>query len=229
MTTTTTAESGDTNQADENLQLDENQNNEAAGEENKDLDSESNESNDSNSGEEQSNTGEENQGDDDLESWAKEKNLPLDDPLKLAKMYRDAEKKMHKDGEQVAELRKQVEKQAGEDADEGESQEETQTRTLLNKLAVTDFYLNNPEARRYDEKMAEILKSKPYLGNDLETLYVIAKATTSDEQLLEARKQGEKSARKAANQSERQGSPSVQARGNQSSEKEDPIMKGLMS
>jgi len=31
----------------------------------------------------------------DIKSWAEKKGLPLDDPVKLASMYRDAEKKMH--------------------------------------------------------------------------------------------------------------------------------------
>lgn len=189
------------------------------------------ETTESGSAEEQSTTEKETEetssSDDDLETWAKEKNLPLDDPLALAKMYRESEKKMHQTGAEAAELRKRVGKQAEESAEQGEDQEVTDTRKLLTQLAVTDFYLNNPEARKYDDKMAEILTDKPYLVNDLDTLYIIAKAKTSDEELLAARKSGEKNALSSANKSQRQGSPSMAATNKGTSEKEDPIMAGL--
>lgn len=172
-------------------------------------------------------TTEESSSDDDLEKWAKGKNLPLDDPLALAKMYRESEKKMHQTNTEAAELRKQVGRQAEEGAEQGEEQEVTDTRKLLNQLAVTDFYLNNPEARQYDGKMAEILTEKPYLASDLETLYIIAKAKTSDEELLAARKNGEKSALDSVNKAQRQGSPNMAATRQGSTEKSDPIMEAL--
>lgn len=167
------------------------------------------------------------ESDEDLKKWAAEKNLPLDDPLALAKMNRELEKKMHAQGQENGELRKQVGKQAEDSADKGEDSEVTDTRKLLHQLAVTDFYLNNPEARQYDGKMAELLAEKPHLANDFEDLLTLAKARTSDEELLEARKQGEQAALKKQNQTQRQGAPSRSATTQKPSEKKDPGLEAF--
>lgn len=168
--------------------------------------------------------------DEEIKAWAAKKNLPLDDPVALAKAYREAEKKISEQGQEAAKLRKQVEKQAEDSADDQEAPDVTETRKLLNKLTVTDFYLNNPEARQYDAKMAEILKEKPYLSSDLETLLVVAKSRTSDEELEAARKEGKQEALKSASQAMRQGAPSRAATTNSAGGSDkDPFLEGLDS
>lgn len=166
--------------------------------------------------------------DDEIKAWADKKGLPLDDPIKLAKAYREAEKKLHDSGKQVSELRKQTVKDAEEGLDDDTDPQSKEAVKLLNQLAVTDFYLNNPEARQFDGSMAEILKEKPHLLGDYETLLSLARSRTSEEALAEARKQGEKSALKSTNQAQRSGSPEMSAASQTTGgDKEDPFEKAF--
>lgn len=120
---------------------------------------------------------------DDVESWAKEKGLPLDDPVKLAKMYRDAEKKMHEATSKARELETATVAQApleytgNPDVDSLTAQ----VNTLLIKNNVNDFFSNNPQAREYESKMAEIVTQRPHLQNDLDALYALARTDPSRE------------------------------------------------
>lgn len=47
-------------------------------------------------------------------------------------------------------------------------------RQLQIQNAVRDFWVNNPEAREYEPQMIEIIKEKPHLAGDLESLYATA-------------------------------------------------------
>lgn len=166
--------------------------------------------------------------DDEIKEWAEKKGLPLDDPVAALKAYREAEKKMHEQGKEVGELRKQVGKTAEDSLDEYASEDEGKQQRLIAQLTVTDFYLNNPEARNYDEKMAEIVKEKPYLANDLDTLLVVAKAQTSEEERLQARKEGEKAALKKVAKSQRQAAPKASATNQADTQPdEDPFLAGF--
>lgn len=163
---------------------------------------------------------------DDLKEWAEKKNLPLDDPMKVAKMYRDAEKLMHEQ-RQPSELKKQIGEQAAERTDEYASDAEVEQNRMLAELNVLSFYLENPDARAFEPKMVEVLEEKPHLGGDLDTLYTLAKARTSDEEKLEARKQGEQAALKKVAQSQRQGAPRTDATKPEKEPEEDLFIKGF--
>lgn len=166
----------------------------------------------------------------DIEAWAVKRGLSLDDPKAIAKQLRDTQRKLHEKGQekQPEKLRSEMADQQGKQA-EGATEETKEARKLLSNLAVLEFYISNPEARQYDGKMAEIVKEKPHLGGDFETLYTLAKSRTSAEELDKARKEGEKSALKSANQSQRQGSPEMSAskQGKSGDSKEDPFLKGF--
>lgn len=109
---------------------------------------------------------------DDIESWAKQKGLPMDDPVKLATMYRDAEKKMHE-----ATQKRELETQAIDNVQYiGDTDDPLRlsVNQLLIQNQVRDFFDRTPDAREYEGKMAEIVQSRPHLQNDLDALYALA-------------------------------------------------------
>lgn len=112
-----------------------------------------------------------------LFAWAEKKNVKTDDPIALLKMLRDGDKKVHAASQEVKQLRESFDSM-------GQEQGLDDTSILLNRLQVTDFYLNNPEARNYDDKMAQIVNEKPYLANDLATVYKLAKFESAESEML---------------------------------------------
>lgn len=118
--------------------------------------------------------------DDDTRSWAESKGLDLSSPEGIAKAissYREAEKQLHKSSQERSELEKLVNSgtlnpQAG-DNDISQLQNEVQQLKLQNQ--VTSFYMNNPDAKDYDAKMAEIVTERPHLAGDLDALYALAR------------------------------------------------------
>lgn len=120
---------------------------------------------------------------DDVEEWAKKKGLPLDDPVKLAKMYRDAEKRMHDATERQRELETASVAQVPLDytGDPSYDSLAQNVNTLLVQNKVRDFFSDNPEARQFESKMAEIVTQRPHLQNDLDALYALARSDPSRE------------------------------------------------
>ena len=112
-----------------------------------------------------------------LLSWAEKKGVKTDDPVALLKMVRESEKKMHETSQEARQLRETFNTI-------GEEQGLDDTSLLVNRLTVTDFYLNNPDARQYDDKMAQIVIERPYLANDLDTVYKLARFESAEQELL---------------------------------------------
>lgn len=137
-------------------------------------------------------------------AWAEKKGIKTDDPKVLLKMIRESEKKMHEATTEAKALRDTVQT-VGEDEGLGE------TSQLLNRLKVTDFYLNNPQARTFDTEMAQIVTEKPYLAEDLDTVYDLARFRSADAKLDEARKSGYKEALNLQAQAETAGPPKASA------------------
>lgn len=104
-------------------------------------------------------------------NWASKKGIKTDNPVAMLKMVREAEKKMHQTQNNI-EAKKLRQAVSEVDTYGGVSDVDI----ALNRLAVREFYLDNPEAKAYDGVMAQIVQEKPYLANDLDTLYLIAKA-----------------------------------------------------
>lgn len=125
---------------------------------------------------------------DEIETWAKSQNLDLtkpEDAKKLAKRFKDTQKALHTTRKEQSDLRKQmaiVTKPAAETDDYdpvSKRLEELEADLRLQKLEgnVNRFYIENPDARKLDTQMAEILTNKPWLAGDLETLYLVARNT----------------------------------------------------
>lgn len=127
--------------------------------------------------------------DDDYIKWAEKKGIKTDNPVAMLKMVRGAEKKMHETQNSI-EARKLREAVAETDVYNGASDVDL----ALNRLTVREFYLDNPDAKQYDAEMAELVREKPYLAGDLDTLLLIAKAKSSSVKEDVIKKQARKEA-----------------------------------
>lgn len=136
--------------------------------------------------------------------WAAKKGLSLDDPVKLAKMVREGEKKMHQATSKASELRDAVQEHATTD-------EPNEVFDLVQRLKVTDFFLNNPEAKELDSEMAKIITEKPYLAQDLDAVYDLAKFKSANSKLDEERKAGRQEALQQVAQAENASAPQTSA------------------
>src|SRR5680860_779020 len=139
-----------------------------------------------------------------LLEWAKKKGVKTDDPVALLKMVRESETKMHA---ATAEARKLSDTTKALGEADGVSKEEA----LYNSLTVKEFYLDNPDAKNYDEGMAKILEEKPYLSSDLTTLYKLAKYDTTESNLDTVRKQARQEALAQAAKAESAAPPTASA------------------
>lgn len=131
---------------------------------------------------------------DDLTKWAKAKGLELssESEIKLAKMARESEKAMHSaKGEAKSVLQEEAMK-TNEMADPLAEK----IASLEAKVAISDFYNANPDARAYDEKMGEALANDPALleyvrstGN-ISAVYGIVKSADTAKDAESFKKEG---------------------------------------
>lgn len=147
---------------------------------------------------------EDNSDDTELKDWAAKKNLPLDDPLKIAKMYRESEKQLGKKGQQEGQL-----KDAVTSANSESSVEDVQA--LRNEMAALTFYVNHPEAKQYESEMVSILEDKPWLASDLDVVLDVAKGRASGSTLVAATQAGKKEALAQAETASRAAPPRASA------------------
>ncbi|HRF70982.1 MAG TPA: hypothetical protein PKV66_06100 [Candidatus Pelethenecus sp.] len=133
--------------------------------------------------------------DDELTKWAQAKGLEQlssDSEIKLAKMARESEKAMHSaKGEAKSVLQEEAMK-TNEMADPLAEK----IASLEAKVAISDFYNANPDARAYDEKMGEALANDPALleyvrstGN-ISAVYGIVKSADTAKDAESFKKEG---------------------------------------
>lgn len=133
--------------------------------------------------------------DDELTKWAKAKGLEQlssESEIKLAKMARESEKAMHSaKGEAKSVLQEEAMK-TNEMADPLAEK----IASLEAKVAISDFYNANPDARAYDEKMGEALANDPALleyvrstGN-ISAVYGIVKSADTAKDAESFKKEG---------------------------------------
>lgn len=143
--------------------------------------------------------------DDQLATWAQAKGLELDsdNAKKAAKMAREAEKAMHQKAQRASELEKNLSSASDESAEQV-ALNTGQDPELLKRLqrvevkeAVRDFW-NTPldngitPDKSLESDMIELLKTKPHLAGDLESLY--ATAVVKSGSLGAVKSQGKKEA-----------------------------------
>jgi len=147
-----------------------------------------------------------NSEDAEIKDWAAKKNLPLDDPLKIAKMYRESEKQLGKKGQKEGQL-----KSAVTEANTASGTDDVQS--LRNEVEALSFYIAHPEAKNYETEMVKILEEKPWMAGDLEVVLDAAKGRTTTEaaRLVAERQAGKKEALASAEKAGRASSPRVAA------------------
>lgn len=118
----------------------------------------------------------------DLSKWASAKGLEInaDNPneVKLAQMQREAERKMHETTSQASELRNAVNREIEVEAAGlvGDEAVMAEIQQLKINQQINDFYSQNPDARKYDQAMAQLVNENPQLAaGGLEALYAVAK------------------------------------------------------
>lgn len=147
-----------------------------------------------------------NSEDTELKDWAAKKNLPLDDPIKIAKLYREAEKALGKRGQKEGQLKTAV-------SAANASSETEDYQALKNEVEALSFFVNHPEAKQFEGEMVGILEEKPWLTSDLEVVLDVAKgrSTTDAATRLAERKAGGKEALAQAEQAGRAAQPRASA------------------
>lgn len=174
---------------------------------------------------------------DDIKKWAESQGIDVDNPTpeqtaKLAQRLRDTQSKMHEATNKSAELESSVSDVV--DVAETAGQIDANDARLLKmeqRLAVTQFFVNNPEARQYDKQMAEIVKQKPWLLNDLNDLHRLARLESSGESIDKITEKARQDERERLKQKQSAGiaKPSASSSTGSSKEVDDPIMRGLLS
>lgn len=132
---------------------------------------------------------------DDLTDWATKQNIDLDNPTpeqarQLAKRLRDTQQKMHEATEQARQLESSMTSSADlpYTGDPNYDQLALQVNSITIQNRVADFFRSNPDARDYEQKMAEIVTERPHLKNDLDALYALA--VNSPSRTAELKKEG---------------------------------------
>lgn len=103
--------------------------------------------------------------DDDVQSWAEKKGLPLDDPIKLAKMYRDAEKKMHEATTQVPRTPVQPPELLEPTGDTNYDQIVERQNVQEQRIYVRDWFDANPDMKEHRDDLSRIASERPWLTN----------------------------------------------------------------
>lgn len=125
---------------------------------------------------------------DEIVEWASKKGLPLseqptENELKLARMQREAERKMH-ETTSGAELNKAINEEVVSVQPEASTelegiQQELQALRLQN--AVNDFFASNPQAKEYEQDMVKLVQENPQLvAGGLDALYAKARVDRLD-------------------------------------------------
>lgn len=148
---------------------------------------------------------------DELSSWAANKGVKLEseNDRKLAQMARESEKAFHRQSQKKSELQKTLERGIDQEAEANgfTDQERITLAKVSTKLTVREFFDENPDAREYEAQMAQAVTERPYLANDLEALYALAKVSdTGRENNL--KQEGAKNALSSLAQKQRTATPS---------------------
>lgn len=139
---------------------------------------------------------------DDTLDWAKKKGLPLSEKpteaeLKLVKMQRDAERRMHEATNAESKLKETINDQVA-NADFGtdvNAQLMQEVAALKVNQQLSEFYAVNPDARQYDADMAALVTENPALAQSgLESLYALAKHRKAVNEADTIKKEGAKEA-----------------------------------
>jgi hypothetical protein len=145
-----------------------------------------------------------NSDDEELMEWAKKKGIKTEDTVSVLRMARESEKAMHNATTQARQLQNSVKTV-------GDEQGLDDMSLTLNRLKVTEFYLANPDAKSLDEDMAAIVTAKPFLADDLDTVYELARARRKPVSEISERQVGRQEALAQVAKAEKAAPPNASA------------------
>lgn len=129
---------------------------------------------------------------DDTSEWLKNKGIDASDPdaiNKLAKSAREAERAMHQKAQRASELEKTMTEMSDASAEQvaQATQQDPEVLKRIQRMEVRDsireFWDSNPDARQYQEKMADIAVNSGLYGTPeaiLKAAYAIARSQNID-------------------------------------------------
>lgn len=167
------------------------------------------------------------EADEDVE-WLKNKGIDpgSESALKAtAKLARDAEREFHKSRQEAKTPALQEQALQAIEPDEFDPTA-ARLQAVETRLAVTDFYSNNPEAKALDAEMASLVQSKPYLAQDLDSLYKLAKADKYEADIKAAESKGRDAAKAEIARAGAATQPQGMASAPTAQEEEDPFLTG---
>lgn len=135
---------------------------------------------------------------DDKAEWLRNKGIDPSDPdaiHKAAEAWRKAEQEFHKSRQQKGELQNEAETAARDLA--GEDAVLARMNVLEMRQTVRDFFdnPNYPGASELEPQMAEIVRARPYLAQDLEAVYALAKQSKHEADVEAAKEAGRQEAK----------------------------------
>lgn len=129
----------------------------------------------------------------DLKQWADKKGYDLtteDGQARAWKSLREAEKRMHESTAKASQLEKTLTQSNPTPGDLADTplveQLAAEVRNLKTQQSVNSFWTQNPEAKEFEGKMAEIVTSRPEIGQlvtagylSIDDLYKLARSSDS--------------------------------------------------
>ena len=128
------------------------------------------------------------------DTWLKNKGVDPSDPKAVAEAWRKAEQEFHKT-RQDAKSQLQTAATNSYEEDEFADPMAQRLQVVETRLAVQDFYSSHPDAKDLDADMAKIVQAKPYLAQDLDAVYAIAKSGKYEADLKAAENKGRTAAK----------------------------------
>lgn len=175
--------------------------------------------------------------DDDL-SWAERKGVNLEDKAAVAKMLRNADRKVSEvDVKAKNSLKDAVSDVYAGNAIEDDVLTEMQLRQhmLETKLATTSYFLDNAEDRKYENEAATILNEESQrdvefaraLTRNLPQLFALARARHAEEAVANAKQEGRKEERRSLAAKQRASATSQAATSSAPPVEKDPFLEGF--
>lgn len=128
------------------------------------------------------------------DAWLRNKGVDPSDSKAVAEAWRKAEQGFHQTRQ---EAKSQLQTAAASSYEEDEYADPMAQRLQVveTRLAVQDFYSSHPDAKDLDADMAKIVQAKPYLAQDLDAVYAIAKSGKYEADLKAAENKGRTAAK----------------------------------
>lgn len=175
--------------------------------------------------------------DDEYLEWASKKGVNLDDKRAVAKMLREADRKVSETTLKAKTTLQEAVSSANAPASDDDVVTELQKQNAITRsqLAVVQHYLNNPEDKALDGKahqlLQELVVADPELarglGRNLPALFALIKQQNTEDELAKAEEKGRKEERRSLAGKQRAAATSQAATSSAPAGDKDPFEVGF--